>query len=85
MSRLWALVHRQERKDKVITRELKERLADYFGSYELVEYLAIPVEDIIEVFEDAIDERLDDILEIMGISNGESTILDWESEEPSDT
>jgi hypothetical protein len=54
-----------------VEKELKERLADFFEADELVEYLVIPVEDIVEAFEDVIEERLDSILELMGVENGE--------------
>lgn len=66
-------------------RELKERLADFFEADELVEYLAIPVEDVVEAFETEIEERLDSILELMGIVNGENIISDWFPEKSEDT
>jgi hypothetical protein len=70
-----------------VDKEFKERLADFFEADELVEYLVIPVEDIVEAFEDKILECLDDIEELMGIrrDNEQGALLDWESEEPSDT
>lgn len=50
----------------MITREFKECLADRFTSAELVDLLAIPVEDVIETFDGEIEERFDDICDIIG-------------------
>jgi hypothetical protein len=47
--------------------ETKTRLADYWDPWVLVEYLGISAEDIIEAFEDVVEERLDDIEDFMGI------------------
>lgn len=47
-------------------KETRARIADFFEGYELVEFLQIPVEDIIDRFEDVIEERLDDIEEEIG-------------------
>jgi hypothetical protein len=55
----------------VINREFKERLADRFTSAELVDLLVIPVEDVIEAFEEYIDERFDDVCDAIGIDNDE--------------
>lgn len=56
-----------------LTKDTKERLADYFTGAELVEYLEegnqISVEDVIEVFEDEISDALSDIEELMGVSD----------------
>jgi hypothetical protein len=49
--------------------ETKERLIDFFTSAELVEYLALPVREIIERFEDEISEALDDIEELMNVKH----------------
>lgn len=51
----------------MINREVKGWLADYFEANDLVELLRLPVEEVIEAFEDEIEERLDDLLEIMGM------------------
>lgn len=45
--------------------ETKERIADYFDAETLVELLSIPTSEIIEAFEDLVEERLNDIDEIM--------------------
>jgi hypothetical protein len=47
--------------------ELKKRIADYFYGHELVEFLQIPVEDIIDAFEDRILEAIDDVEEMMHV------------------
>lgn len=70
----------------MITKELKERLTDYFTAEELVGYLVIPVEDIVEAFEDVIEERLDDIYsEIEWRDYEEGLVPDRFAEEPEDT
>lgn len=46
-------------------KETKERLADYFDPWDLVEYLGISTEEIIEAFEEEIEPRLDAIEELM--------------------
>lgn len=56
--------------------ETKRRIADYFEGFELVEYLQIPIDVVIEEFEDEIEEALDDIEELMGVKNGESSLSD---------
>lgn len=45
--------------------ETKERIADYFDPWDLVEYLGISTMQIIEAFEEDIEERLDDIEGLM--------------------
>jgi hypothetical protein len=46
--------------------ETRKRIADYFDPWDLVEYLGISTEDIIAMFEDEVEERLDGIEEVMG-------------------
>lgn len=48
----------------------RERIKDFFDGFELVEYLRIPIEDILERFEAEIEEAIDDIEELMGVKNG---------------
>lgn len=48
-------------------RETRLAIMDYFTAAELTEYLDISVEDIIDNFDDEIEEALDDILELMGV------------------
>lgn len=49
--------------------ETKNRIADYFDPWDLVEYLGISTSELIEAFEDEIAERLDAIEELMGVSH----------------
>lgn len=51
----------------MIEKETKERLTDFFEGFELVEFLQIRVEEVIERFEDEIEEALDDLEELMGV------------------
>jgi len=48
-------------------REFKERLIDFFDSWELVEYLRLRTEDVVEAFEDDIEEAQEDLEEFMEI------------------
>jgi hypothetical protein len=50
-----------------VDRETKLRIEDFFEGFELVEFLRLPVEEIIERFEDEIEEALDEIEELMGV------------------
>lgn len=51
-------------------RDTKARIEDFFTAAELAEYLQLPVGDLIERFEDEIEEALEDIDELMGVRNG---------------
>lgn len=51
----------------MLTREVKERIADFFTATELVDFLCVEVEDVIDTFEEVIEEALDDIEEFMGL------------------
>jgi hypothetical protein len=83
---MWALVYRKEIENNVITREFKERLADWFTAEELVDLLVIPVEDVVEAFEEVINERFYDICSMIGWRvDGEDTISDWFVAEPEDS
>lgn len=46
-------------------KETKERIADYFDAWDLVEYLGFSTMQIIEAFEEDLEERLDQIEELM--------------------
>lgn len=48
-------------------RETKLRIEDFFEAFELVDFLQLPVEDIIERFEDEIEEALEEIEEFIGV------------------
>lgn len=47
--------------------ELRKIICDYFDPFELVEFLQIPIEDVVDAFEDEIIENIDDVLEMIGI------------------
>lgn len=48
---------------------LKKALADRLESFELVEFLQIPIEDTIELLEDVILQNLSDVLEFAGLED----------------
>lgn len=50
--------------------ETKKRIADYFDAWDLVEFLRLPTEKIVEAFEEDIEEALDDIEELMEVRRG---------------
>ena len=52
-------------------REQKKRIADYFESWELAEFLRLPVAELIEAFEGEVEDALEDINELMGINEDE--------------
>jgi len=51
----------------MLSKEVKARIADYFEAADLVDFLQLKVEDVIEAFEDDIEESLDDIEDMMGV------------------
>jgi hypothetical protein len=51
----------------MLTKEDKARISDYFDSWELVAYLQLDIADVIEAFEDDIEDALDDINELIGL------------------
>jgi hypothetical protein len=51
-------------------KETKDRLADYFDPWDLVEYLGISTMQIIEAFEEEIEAKLDAIEELMEFKHG---------------
>lgn len=48
-------------------KETKARIADFFESWELAEFLRTPVDEFIDAFEEEIEEALDDIEELMDV------------------
>jgi hypothetical protein len=54
-----------------VDRETKLRIEDYFESWELAEFLQLPVSELIDAFEDEIESALDDIEELMGLRRNE--------------
>lgn len=55
----------------MLDKETRARIADYFTAAELAEYLQLDVNDLIEDHSGEIEDVLDDLLELMGVSNGE--------------
>jgi len=51
----------------MLSKEVKTRIADYFEAADLVDFLQLKVEDVIDAFEDDIEESLDDIEDMMGV------------------
>ena len=51
----------------MLSKDVKARIADYFEAADLVDFLQLKVEDVIEAFEDDIEESLDDIEDMMGV------------------
>ena len=47
--------------------ETRKRIEDFFEGFELVEFLQLPVDEIIARFEEEIEEALDEIEELMGV------------------
>lgn len=50
-----------------MTREEKARLADYFDAGGFAELIGVTTEDLIEAFEERVEEALEDLEELMGI------------------
>lgn len=64
------MARREAYKDlTMINKEIKKRLADYFEPEELVNYLGLTAEDLIDAFEADVEEALDDLEDIMGFSD----------------
>ena len=51
----------------MLSRDTKDRLADRLEGWELVDFLQIPVEEVIDAFEDTIIQHLDDVNEFAGV------------------
>jgi hypothetical protein len=49
--------------------ELKKKLADYFESWELAEYLKLSSAELIEAFEDEVEDKLEGLKELMGLED----------------
>lgn len=47
--------------------ETRLRIEDFFEGFELIEFLQVSVSDVIDAFEDEIEEHLDDIEELMQV------------------
>lgn len=53
----------------MLDRETRNRIVAYFDPWELVEFLGVKTQDVVEVFEDEIEELLEDIEELMGLND----------------
>lgn len=47
--------------------ETRKRIEDFFEGFELVEFLQISVSDVIDAFEEEVEEALGDIEELIGV------------------
>lgn len=47
--------------------ETRKRIEDFFEGFELVEFLQISVSDVIDAFEEEVEEALEDIEELIGV------------------
>lgn len=56
-----------ESEKRLLNKELKEILADRLEGWELVDFLQIDIDTVIDAFEDEIEENLEDVLEFAGI------------------
>ncbi len=50
-------------------KETKQRIADFFDGFELVEYLQLSAEEIVDRFEDEVEAALEDIEELMNVKH----------------
>jgi hypothetical protein len=53
----------------VLTREERDRLSDYFDPWELCELLKVRMDDFLEAFEGDIEEMIEELNEVMGVSD----------------
>lgn len=58
----------------MLDREFKNRIVDYFDPWDLIEFLGVKTDDVIEAFEIEIEEAIDDIEELMGMNKDEQDI-----------
>lgn len=62
---------------KMLDRETRKRIEDFFEPSELVEYLGISIEDIVDIFEEEIDEQIEDIEELIQVTHpGQDVSID---------
>ena len=53
-------------------KDFKQILYDRFEGWELVEFLQIPIQDIVDIFEDQIIENIEDVEDLAGIRKEKS-------------
>jgi hypothetical protein len=56
-----------ERKLSKVDEETRNRIIDFFEGFELIEFLQLPVEEVVDAFEAEIEEALDEIEELMQV------------------
>lgn len=49
--------------------ELRKAIADYFDAGDFAEFIGVTTEQLIDAFEDEVEDVLDEILELMGAAN----------------
>ena len=52
--------------------ELRDKFIDFFEPSELIEYLGVSVEDILSAFEEDVEDKLHELLLLMGIKDEQS-------------
>lgn len=52
-------------------KESKQRIVDYFDAWALVELLGLTTEQVVDAFEDELEEAIDDVEEEMGYNHEE--------------
>lgn len=58
------------RNDNMENDDLLTILKDRFEGWELVELLQVPIEEVVDAFEDLILEKIEDVYDILGLENG---------------
>jgi len=61
-----------------INRNLKEAIVDRLSSWELVDFLQIPCEFVVEAFEAEIEANLDDVLDFVDLREYKENEKDYE-------
>lgn len=65
--------------------ELRKIIADYFDAPDLVEFLGLKTEDIVEAFAEEIEDVLEDIEEMIGLKDAQREMeLEVKELEPDD-
>jgi Zn-dependent oligopeptidase len=49
----------------MLNKETRERIADYFDAADLIDFLQIETEDVVDAFEPEIEEALEEIEELI--------------------
>jgi hypothetical protein len=56
--------------------ELRKAIADYFDAGDFAEFIGVTTEQLIDAFEDEVEDNLDEILELMGAADDASLFND---------